>query len=72
MSFYGFVIIFVALFTTFYIGTFLNWMVYEGAINVVFERCSSAIGALTYLNTANVSGSDQAYLNYTIAMERVA
>ena len=72
MSFYGLVIIFVALFTAFYIGTFLNWMAYEGAINLAFERCSSTISLLAYLNVANITGSDQAYLNYTIAMESFA
>ncbi len=69
MSFYGLVIVFVFLIVAVYLGAFFVELSYEGAINLAFYRCSSAIKTMSYLSTANISGASQAYINYTLTAD---
>jgi hypothetical protein len=67
MSFYGLVVVFVLLVATVYLSAFFFEMSCESAINLAFERCGLALREMTYLNSANLTGASQAYLNYTLA-----
>jgi len=71
MSFYGLVIVFVFLIVAVYLSAFFVEMRYEGAINLAFEKCGSAIGAMSYLSGANLSGAGQAYINYTLEADGI-
>ncbi len=71
MSFYGLVIIFVFLILAVYLGAFFAEMRYEGAINLAFEKCGSAMETMSYLSAANLTGASQAYVNYTFEADRM-
>jgi hypothetical protein len=66
MSFYGLVVIFVLLVVAIYLCAFSAEMRYEGLVNLAFERFSSAIGTMSYLSAANLTGAGQPYINYTL------
>ena len=66
MSFYGLVIVFVALCVAFYIGAFVSEMACISAINLAFARGGSTILMMSYLSVARMGNMSQAYINYTI------
>jgi hypothetical protein len=71
MSFYGMLIVFVFFIAVIYLGAFFAEMRYENTISLAFEKCSSAIETMSYLSVANLSGADQAYVNYTLEADRI-